>query len=251
METKQRQLPSLVNALGIDTLFGRMLVLSIIIHAIWSTLFLFPWHAGFNGAAAPFLDLNMRMAAQSASPPASRQAKPAAADPVNIKDEATPLSPPKDAPALSEYDKLREDVQKTLDSAAGQPAAVHRDSLGLGMTSGYFSSFGEGKTLRGDIREYYFEMLRRINEKWWLSNNNIPGARNKATVFVVIARNGMLVAMRLVESSGNPQFDKAILQVLEAASPLPPLPETYHEDFFEAPLRFHLPLNLMESLKIG
>lgn len=251
METKQRQLPSLVNALGIDTLFGRMLVLSIIIHAIGSTLFLFPWHAGFNGAAIPFLDLNMRMAAQSASPPASPQAKPAVADPVNIKDEAPPLSPPKDAPALSEYDKLREDVQKTLDSAADQPSAVHRDSLGLGMTSGYFSSFGEGKTLRGDIREYYFEMLRRINEKWWLSNNSIPGARNKATVFVVIARNGMVVAMKLVESSGNPQFDKAILQVFEAASPLPPLPETYQGDFFEAPLRFHLPLNLMESLKIG
>lgn len=251
METKSRQIPALVNALGVDTLFGRMLALSVIIHAIASMLFLFPWHGSFSVASVPYLDLNMRMAAQSASPAPSRQAIPAVNAPVNEKDDAPPLSPPNDSPQLSEYDKLRENVQKTLDSASDQPSAVHRDSLGLGMASGYFSSFGEGRTLRGDIREYYFEMLRSINEKWWVRNNNIPAGRKNAFVMVVIARNGKVVAMRLAESSGNPQFDKAIMQVLEAASPLPPLPETYDRDFFEAPLRFNLPLNLMESLKIG
>lgn len=251
METKSRQIPSVVNALGVDTLFGRMLLLSIIIHAIASIFFLFPWQSSFNGASVPYLDLNMRMAGQSASPSTSRQQIPAVNDTVNEKDEAPPLSPPNDSPPLTAYDKLRENVQKTLDNAANQPSAVHQDSLGLGMTSGYFGSFGEGRTLRGDIREYYFEMLRSINEKWWLSNNNIPAGRNNAFVMVVIARNGMVVAMKLAESSGNPQFDKAILQVLEAASPLPPLPATYDRDFFEAPLRFNLPLNLMESLKIG
>ncbi len=124
-------------------------------------------------------------------------------------------------------------------------------SLGLSITSGYFSSIGEGETLRDDIRVYYFEMLRRINEKWWLNRESRQTGRKSAVFYLVIARNGAIVDRMLMESSGNPASDRAMMQALEAANPLPPLPDTYRGDFFQAPLRFNMPLNLLESLKIG
>ncbi|HEX2770482.1 MAG TPA: energy transducer TonB, partial [Geobacteraceae bacterium] len=121
----------------------------------------------------------------------------------------------------------------------------------LSITSGYFARIGEGETLRDDIREYYFAMLHSINEKWWVNKDNHPAGRKSAVFYLVIARNGTIVDRTLVESSGNPAYDKAMLQTLEAANPLPPLPKTYRGDYFQAPLRFNAPLNLMESLKIG
>ena len=39
--------------------------------------------------------------------------------------------------------------------------------LGLGMTHGYFSGLADGRTLRDDIRGYYFEMVEKINREWW------------------------------------------------------------------------------------
>jgi len=52
----------------------------------------------------------------------------------------------------------------------------------------------------------------------------------------------------MMTSSGNPAYDRAMMRTLEASSPLPPLPESYRGDFFQAPLRFNVPLNLLHSL---
>jgi len=97
----------------------------------------------------------------------------------------------------------------------------------------------------------YDHIFASINEIWWVNKDNHPAGRKSAVFYLVITRNGTIVDRMLVESSGNPAYDKAMMQTLEAASPLPPLPETYRGDYFQAPLRFNAPLNLMESLKIG
>lgn len=225
--------------------FGRLLVVSLLLHAAASVPFLSPGHGRSNGTKVTYLDLKMTAEGGAASP--ATPAKSA----VNEKDippAPAPAAPP--AP-LSELGKLQDNVQKTVATAASQPAAVQEVSLSLGMTTGYFSSIGEGQTLRGDIREYYFELLRCVNEKWWLNKDrNLAGGRG-ASFYLIIGRDGTLINKMLVQSSGNPTYDRAMLQTLEAASPFPPLPASYHGDIFEAPLRFNVPLNLMESLKIG
>jgi protein TonB len=245
MEVKAVKFPSMANFFGTATPFGRLLAVSLLLHALAAVPFLSAGHNRFSGAAVAYLDLNMEMARQPA--PASNSARPAVAEKAvaPVPTPAVPVTP------LSEMDKLQAHAQKTLDAAAAQPAAMQDASLGLSITSGYFSSIGEGETLRDDIRVYYFEMLRRINEKWWLNRESRQAGRKSAVFYLVIARNGAIVDRMLMESSGNPASDRAMLQALEAANPLPPLPDTYRGDFFQAPLRFNMPLNLLESLKIG
>ena len=139
------------------------------------------------------------------------------------------------------------DIQQTLPDAATNPVASEQGSLGLGLANGYFSSLAEGKNLRPDIREYYFNMLRVINEKWWVSRPDKIERNREAIINVVIDRNGIIVAKEFLKRSGNPLFDRAMIRSLESANPLPPLPKTYEPDYFSAPLRFIAPLNLLVS----
>jgi periplasmic protein TonB len=244
MEITARKVPPIADLFETVTPLGRMLALSLFLHAIAAVMFLSPRHGGFGMANVAYLDLNLEMAQMPApfkNPTKSTVAENAAPN----KIPAAPVTP------LTELDKLKEHAQKTLDAAAAQPAAIQEASLGLSITCGYFGSIGKGETLRDDIREYYFEILRRINEKWWLNRDSHQAGRKSAVFFLTITRNGAVIDKVLVESSGNPAFDRAMMQTLEAASPLPPLPVTYDGDFFRAPLRFNMPLNLLGSLKIS
>lgn len=245
MEVKTEKFPFMTFFFGTATPFGRMLAFSLLLHALAAVPFLSPRHERFGGATIAYIDLNMETARQSA--PVSNSRKPVVFEKstVPVQAPAAPETP------LSELGKLQANTQKTLDAAATQPVATQDASLGLSITSGYFSSIGEGETLRDDIRVYYFEMLRRINEKWWLNRESHQAGRKSAVFYLVIARNGAIIDRMLMESSGNPEYDRQMLHTLEAANPLPPLPDTYQGDFFQAPLRFNMPLNLMESLKIG
>ncbi|HTP66109.1 MAG TPA: cell envelope integrity protein TolA [Geobacteraceae bacterium] len=229
------KLPMITSFPGIGGPFGRMFLLSLLCHV---AVFL-PFLASRTGVArnpvVAYMDLNM-----------AYDAKPAPVKTAPAEKEVTPPQPATvKAKPSSELDKLRENSRKALDGAAAQPETVQKESLGLGMMNGYFAGIGEGDTLRDDIRDYYFEILHRINEKWWLNRETTAKGRKDAVFYLVIARDGRIVDKMLVESSGNPACDRAMLQALEASSPLPPLPETYRGDFFQAPLRFNMPLNLL------
>lgn len=236
---------TITRPLWLNAQFGRMLAISIIMHIVAFMPFFLAGQARFAGPSVPFLDLNMGMEAKSE--PLPNPAKEA----VKEINQASVPSQPLPAPTLSELDKLREHSQSALDSAASQPGAMEDASLGLSITSGYFGAIGEGETLRDDIRVYYFEMLRRINAKWWLNRDNRMAGINRAVFYLVIARDGTIVDRMLMTSSGNPAYDRAMMRTLDASSPLPPLPESYQGDFFQAPLRFNVPLNLLQSLHIS
>jgi len=241
MEVKICSFNTTTRPLWLNTQFGRMLAVSLLLHVIAFMPFIIPGHARFAGPTVPFLDLDMGMEAKTAPPAPPKEA---------VSEHAEAPAPPVPAP-LSELDKLKEHAQRSLDSAAAQPEAVEGASLGLSITSGYFGTIGEGETLRDDIRVYYFEMLRRINAKWWINRDNRMAGRNRAVFYLVIARDGTIVDRMMVKSSGNPAYDRAMLRTLEASNPLPPLPESYREDFFQAPLRFNVPLNLLNSLNMS
>ncbi len=66
-------------------------------------------------------------------------------------------------------------------------------------------------------------------------------------ISVVISRDGNVVKAEIVQGSGSYSYDKSLLKALEAASPFPPLPAQYRMAFFEAPLVFNPPLNLMAT----
>jgi periplasmic protein TonB len=243
MSAIMRNFNASVGFSGANRLFGVMMTLSLLLHLLAFIPLLLQGHGRVAGPQAPFLDLNMGMVTRSA--PTTEPAK----RPVSGDVEAPGQSQPKQV-SLSELDRLRDNAQRSLAGAASQPDSVEDASLGLSITRGYFASIGEGETLRDDIREYYFEILRRINEKWWVNGDNQPTGRKRAVFYLVIARNGTILDRMMVESSGNTSYDRAMLKTLEASGPLPPLPESYRGDFFQAPLRFNVPLNLLKSLKL-
>ncbi|MGB9082157.1 MAG: TonB family protein, partial [Desulfuromonadaceae bacterium] len=118
-------------------------------------------------------------------------------------------------------------------------------SLGRGMASGYFSSLGEGKNLRDDIREYYFLVLEKVNSRWWLKAETLKeAALHDGMVEFLVGRDGTLIDSRLLKSTGSREVDRAIIEVLKEAAPFPPLPASYDPDLFRAPLKIAAPLHL-------
>ena len=227
---------------GTRDLFGRMLAISLALHVISTVILLSPHRSAFKGLPVNYLELKdfkFQRQNDSIAPQKHNSAEA-------IPDEPREASPHA-AGTPSEAEKLRQDVERSLADAGANPASLHERSFGLGLTNGYFSSLAEGETLRKDIRDYYFSMLREINEKWWLQNEGHVGGVRGAIVHIVIARDGMIVDKTLVRSSGNPLFDRAIFQALDKANPLPPLPQGYELNYFSAPLRFVAPLNLFAS----
>jgi protein TonB len=133
-----------------------------------------------------------------------------------------------------------------------EPAATGGTSINLGIGRGYFGSLGEGETLKDEIREYYFEMVTRINERWWQRPEADDSRVGMVMVMIVVARDGKVVNCQLLRSSGRRSYDEAVVAAVQAASPLLPLPANFESDFFQAPLRVMPPLSLMrigEGLK--
>jgi protein TonB len=116
------------------------------------------------------------------------------------------------------------------------------------MSRGFFKSLAEGQSLKSDIRDYYFVMLDKINESWWRNGMaNREGVFQEPLIEVQITRNGEIANRALVRSSGNPAYDRSILKAIDAAAPLPPLPNSFTGEFFQAPVRLVAPLGLMQG----
>jgi len=118
-------------------------------------------------------------------------------------------------------------------------------ALGLGMAHGYFSMFADGKTLRDDVRVYYFELVEKINHEWWKKAGLLKEPLRADGIFeILIQRDGSIVSLHLVRGSGSTEADRLIADIIRNAAPLPPLPATYGMDQFNAPLRIKAPLSL-------
>ena len=122
---------------------------------------------------------------------------------------------------------------------------MEQSSLGLGLSLGRFSTLAEGRTLRDDIKQYYFTLLRKVNEQWWLVGAGGIRTPTIPVLTVVIGPNGELLNRILEQSSGDREFDGKILRALDAAAPFPPLPQGYRDRQFTAPMRMVPPLNLL------
>jgi periplasmic protein TonB len=185
-----------------------------------------------------------------------------------IKHPAPMVVPPQETapPKIQEPQPLRQPVPQPVplpkaeprlqqpEATSPQPATAQElkveeprshTVMGLGLTKGYFKSLGEGETLREGVKGYYLEMLQVINERWWIDDRIDKRKVAPVIVNITIARNGEIINSSIIRGSGNLRYDRAVLASLAAASPLPPLPENYVGDFFQAPIRLVPPLNLM------
>lgn len=117
--------------------------------------------------------------------------------------------------------------------------------LGLGMANGFFSSLANGRTLREDIRGYYFDMLEKINHSWWQKAGTLAEtAQQEGIIEIQIGRDGILLDVKQMRSSGSREVDLAIIDAINVAAPFPALPGSYEGNVFRAPLKISKPSNL-------
>lgn len=222
-----------------QNLFAGTLVLSLALHIAFAlTTFLLP---GRLTRLAPeqivMVDLN------DANLPQPQENRKAIAQPPASATRQQMELPSPDAKILPAPPEI---VEETVPQPLPQPEAT---SLSLGLTRGFFRSISDGETLNGDVREYYFKLVERVNEQWWAAagGTNVEPGQQEALVTIIVRKNGEIFSARLVRSSGSNEYDRMIMNTLQNASNLPPLPDGYRGEFFQAPLRLLAPRGLLFS----
>lgn len=123
---------------------------------------------------------------------------------------------------------------------------IRKTPLGLGMTYGFVSSLGNGATLREDVREYYLVLVERINKIWWERAAELSNAIvQDGVVVVAVQYDGTLLGRGISRGTGSPEVDQALLESIDKAAPLPPLPASYGQKVFSAPLKITAPSRLL------
>jgi TonB family protein len=117
-------------------------------------------------------------------------------------------------------------------------------SIMFGISSGSFASFGDGLSLREDIRPYFLEILERINTAWQQEGKGVK-LTAPAMLLISIERAGELNNVQILQSSGNQLHDRLLARAVAKAAPFPAVPESFNRRTFETPIRFTPPLSLM------
>jgi protein TonB len=79
---------------------------------------------------------------------------------------------------------------------------------------------------RDEVRQYIAAVMRQLN-KHKTYPRELKKAKTEGTVTLqfTIDRNGRLVASGVKQSSGHPELDRAAMEMLARADPLPAIPE--------------------------
>ena len=165
------------------------------------------------------------------------------------KEITTPPAPamtaPTQTPALEPTSPAQEQPHEQPASSpvsSEKVGGLMSTPLGLGMTHGYFSGLADGRTLRDDVRGYYFEVVEKINREWWNQAGTLKEPLRQDGIFeLVVQRDGTIESMRILQGTGSGEADRLVTEIIKRASPLPPLPATYELDLFRAPLRIKAP----------
>lgn len=146
--------------------------------------------------------------------PAETPRKPA--DTPRAPSPATPATPPKpsEGPAGVAPGETGDQVGRR-GGATGSPLGTTAFGSRIGVDNPDFT-YG-----------YYLDRLLSLIDAQW-QRPNMGEAR--AVIHFVIARNGSISDVRVVETSGYNAFDFAALRAVQSAAPFPPLPRGYRND---------------------
>lgn len=210
---------------------GGMMLVSLLLHAAVG-LYLVMAPQGIDLPQGPIIDVTL------SAPP---QPTPAMTVPKEIattdsEEEVPAQEPAEPAPSIP--------PQTAPPTTASPTILAPPTSLMFGISSGSFASFGDGASLREDIRPYFLEILERINTSWQKEGTGVK-LTSPAMLLISIERSGELNRVQILQSSGNPAHDRLLSRAVANAAPFPAVPETYTGFTFETPVRFTPPLSLM------
>jgi len=92
-----------------------------------------------------------------------------------------------------------------------------------------------------DLGPYIDNVRSIVRDEWYAANNQVVKKptyrRGTVAAEFIIARSGEIQNLKITESSGEDDLDKAVAQALEKVSPLPELPKGLTAKQLE--MRFH------------
>ncbi|MFP5518306.1 MAG: TonB family protein [Bdellovibrionia bacterium] len=125
--------------------------------------------------------------------------------------------------ALSALEKIKQDVQKEKSQTSGNSQTAENIVVKGNVINPGTSLTGLEKIQH---ESYLSDLDRHIKQNWslpeWLAQQDL-----KAQVHVQIDKNGMLVAKKLLRSSGNSMYDDYAMETIEKSIPFPKPPEKF------------------------
>ena len=170
--------------------------------------------------------------ASKKNPPPEKKKSPAKMEVKKPRAKSPSLqpSPPKEPEeqGLSAEDRERQivaalkKVRQRVQADPRQTAQTHPPTSASGRGGG-------GDTLRGlPFILYTQQVKQRVKQSWIVAE---PKSGLTAVVRFGILANGEIVGVELAERSGDSVFDESAMRAVRKASPLPPPPEAYRNEF--------------------
>ena len=180
-------------------------------------------------ATKPKKKKSAKIASKKKPPPKKAPAKPEVKKPEQAKKPPPPPSSPKEPEeqGLSAEDREQQ-IVAALEKIRQRVRADRRQTAETSHSTSA-SGGGGGDTLRGlPFILYTQEVKQRVKQSWIVAEHK---SGLTAVVRFGILANGEVVEVELAERSGDSIFDESAMRAVRKASPLPPPPEAYRNEF--------------------
>ena len=127
--------------------------------------------------------------------------------------------------ALQHIDKMRDDL-KTF-KYKGDKISKGKEAV--------------GKILENPIEEQYFIAIRNHINLYWNLPQELADENFKAKVYVMVNNEGEVLNWKIVQSSGNEDFDARVMETIQRASPFPKAPTHKLQKNMAAGVVFNFP----------
>ena len=157
--------------------------------------------------------------------------------PIQATESPPDVKPTEVAPAPAATAKNAQDAKEGQSSGTGQGAAATQSTgqgsgqaSGSGAGQGTGPGTGQGRNAgggkKGGAADDYLERVRRSLERFKRYPDEARKLKQEGTVQVsfVLARDGSVLSAQVTGGSGFVLLDQAALEMFNAASPLPPVP---------------------------
>jgi TonB family protein len=144
----------------------------------------------------------------------------------------------------SKKDKKNEMPIKALNAPIGKTATQEATTSGIsiGIGTGQAGGIGDGEVFP---YAYYVDIIiNKLSSNWRVNILKTSKQRTfDAQIWFRISRNGDLLDSRVLQSSGNEDYDNASLHAVSLATPFPPLPIQYEGKTLAFSIMFHYTLD--------
>jgi colicin import membrane protein len=177
-------------------------------------------------------DAEVSVAEKKPTPkPTAQSAKPTPQPKPTTKATAAPTKKPdakKDTKnQKSDGDEVDKRLQAGLQRYLGESTSAGGQGFGAGKVGG--SGMGGGQVLPAEVIAYQKLVQARIKEAWrWYD----PNSSLITQLSFKIGSDGVISAVRILKGSGVGGFDESVQRAIIKASPLPPPPARFYEQYF-------------------